>query len=347
MHTNEMGVFGISPAEEHLYRHFLRQPDSPSEGLHVKLGIPRHEMEQAMTRLVRLRLLRPGDRPGCFLPVDPEQVVARLTELRLREMYQEIQRITQSRHVLATLRAEAMASAAASAAAAESGRGGAYGGEHGVEEIDDRQDLSNRMEELVFFAREEIASVEPGVHLMSEAVLKRRTVEWRALKRGVRRRLVLPADTLQHPRVAGHVRELLARGGEVRVVEEITDQLAVYDGRVALMPKDPKNSDHGALMVRGRGLVSTLSGLFEKVWEQAEDVSVELREPGEEPETELSEAELRVLRMMCEVGKDETGARDLGVSVRTYRRHIADVLRRLGASTRAQAALLARERGWV
>ncbi|WP_407560327.1 hypothetical protein [Streptomyces sp. 184] len=294
-----------------------------------------------MTRLVRLRLLRPGDRPGWFLPVDPEQVVARLTELRLREMYQEIQRLTQSRHVLTTLRAEGTAASADGAPA-----GGAYVGEHGVEEIDDRKDLSNRMEELVFFAREEIASVEPGFHLMSEAVLKRRTVEWRALKRGVRRRLVLPADTLRHPRVAGHVRELLARGGEVRVVDEISDQLAVYDGRVALMPKDPKNLDEGALLVRGRGLVSTLSGLFEKVWEQAEDVSVELREP-EEPEPELSEAELRVLRMMCEVGKDETGARDLGVSVRTYRRHIADVLRLLGASTRAQAALLARERGWV
>jgi DNA-binding CsgD family transcriptional regulator len=343
VYTNEMGVFGVSPAEEQLYRHFLRHPDSSSEGVHVKLGIARHELEQAMTRLVRLRLLRPGDRPGWFFPVDPEQVVARLTELRLREMYQEIQRVTQSRHVLATLRAEM----SASAGSAEGGSGGAYVGEHGVEEIDDRAELSNRMEELVFFAREEIASVEPGVQLLSEAVLKRRTVEWRALKRGVRRRLVLPAGMLQHARVAGHVRELLARGGEVRVVEEITDQLVVYDGRVALMPKDPKHSDHGALLVRGRGLVSTLAGLFEKVWEQAEDVSVELREPGEEQEAELSEAELRVLRMMCEVGKDETGARDLGVSVRTYRRHIADVLRRLGASTRAQAALLARERGWV
>ncbi|WP_234380239.1 helix-turn-helix transcriptional regulator [Streptomyces sp. CMB-StM0423] len=340
MHTNEMGVFGVSPAEEQLYRHFLRNPDSPSEGVHVKLGVDRHETEEAMARLIRLRLLRPGDRPGWFIPVDPEQVVARLTEMRLREMYQEIQRLTQSRYVLTTLRAETAATAEGG------GQAGAYGGEHGVEEIDDRDALSNRMEELVFFAREEIASVEPGFHLMSEAVLKRRAVEWRALKRGVRRRLVLPADTLRHPRVAGHVRELLARGGEVRVVEEISDQLAVYDGRVALMPKDPKNLDEGALLVRGRGLVSTLSGLFEKVWEQAEDVSVELREPAE-PEPELSEAELRVLRMMCEVGKDETGARDLGVSVRTYRRHIADVLRILGASTRAQAALLARERGWV
>ncbi|NEE26163.1 helix-turn-helix transcriptional regulator, partial [Streptomyces sp. SID7982] len=34
-------------------------------------------------------------------------------------------------------------------------------------------------------------------------------------------------------------------------------------------------------------------------------------------------------------------------SVRTYRRHVADVLRILGATSRPHAALLARERGWI
>lgn len=57
--------------------------------------------------------------------------------------------------------------------------------------------------------------------------------------------------------------------------------------------------------------------------------------------------ERRVLLAMCTVGKDEAGARELGVSVRTYRRHVADLMQLLGAASRAQAALLARERGWV
>lgn len=55
--------------------------------------------------------------------------------------------------------------------------------------------------------------------------------------------------------------------------------------------------------------------------------------------------ERRVLLAMCTVGKDEAGARELGVSVRTYRRHVADLMQLLGAASRAQAALLARERG--
>lgn len=57
--------------------------------------------------------------------------------------------------------------------------------------------------------------------------------------------------------------------------------------------------------------------------------------------------ERRVLVSMCTVGKDEAGARKLGVSVRTYRRHVADLMQMLGAASRAQAALLARERGWI
>ncbi|KAB8161342.1 hypothetical protein FH609_027290 [Streptomyces sp. 3MP-14] len=339
-----MGVFGISTVEEKVYRHFLRHPESPAESLPGALGIDRGDSERAVARLVQLRLLRPGETSDCLCPADPELAVARLTELRLRDMYQEIQRLTQSRHVLAALRAE---SATASGDAGVGAGAAAGGGERGVEELDGREELRSRMEDLAFFAREEIVSVEPGVHLMSEQVGQARALEWRALRRGVRRRLVVPPDVLDHPPVAGYLRELVARGGQVRVAAEMSDQVAVYDRRIALMPQDPKNIEHGALLVRGRALVSTLLGLFEKVWDQAGDVAVELRDPGRERGPELSEAELRVLRMMCVVGKDETGARDLGVSVRTYRRHIADVMRRLGASTRAQTALMARERGWL
>ncbi|WP_162793359.1 MULTISPECIES: hypothetical protein [Streptomyces] len=45
--------------------------------------------------------------------------------------------------------------------------------------------------------------------------------------------------------------------------------------------------------------------------------------------------------------KDEVGARQLGMSARTYPRHVADRLRTLGASSRPTAALLARERGCI
>ncbi|MFE1951951.1 hypothetical protein ACFW9D_15940 [Streptomyces sp. NPDC059524] len=50
---------------------------------------------------------------------------------------------------------------------------------------------------------------------------------------------------------------------------------------------------------------------------------------------------------MCTVSKDETGARQVGTALRTYRRYISELIRILGAENRAHAALLARERGWI
>jgi DNA-binding NarL/FixJ family response regulator len=35
------------------------------------------------------------------------------------------------------------------------------------------------------------------------------------------------------------------------------------------------------------------------------------------------------------------------MALRTYRRHISALMRLLGAESRAHAALLARERGWI
>jgi DNA-binding NarL/FixJ family response regulator len=43
--------------------------------------------------------------------------------------------------------------------------------------------------------------------------------------------------------------------------------------------------------------------------------------------------------------KDETAARELGLSLRTYRRRVADLMAALGADSRFQAGLRARELG--
>ncbi len=63
-------------------------------------------------------------------------------------------------------------------------------------------------------------------------------------------------------------------------------------------------------------------------------------------------AELRafapgVLDALNEGWTDETAARALGVSLRTYRRRVAELMTALGASSRFQAGARARELGLV
>ncbi|MGW7295224.1 helix-turn-helix transcriptional regulator [Streptomyces xiamenensis] len=331
MHAHEMAVFGISAADETVYRHFLRNPDTTPGHLHRLLDLGEETVRATLDKLAGLGLLRPGTAPGRITPATPETAVARLAELRLRELYQEVQRLTQNQHILATLRAETPVR---------------HNAPRGIEQLDGWPQIRDRIDDLAFFTRHEVLYAEPMGEVPAERVAYCEPLALRALRRGVRIRAVVPAAALDHQPTAAMLSKLVSHGARMRIADTVTEHVLVFDGHSALMPLDPWDSIRGALLTRGTTLVANLVGLFEKTWEGAEDIGVRLERPGEEG-APLSDGELRVLQLMCTVGKDEAGARGLGVSVRTYRRYIADVMRRLGATSRAQAALLARERGWI
>ena len=331
MHPNEMAVLGLSATEELIYRHFLRHPDTPAEAVATLLRLEPTATDDALARLGRIGLLRPGSEPNRLAPADPETAVARLTDLRLRALYREIQRITQSRHILDTLRAET---------------GATQPTPRGIEQLNNWPEIRSRIDDLAFLAREEILSVEPRARIPAAEIDHARRLSIRSLNRGVRVRTVVVRRALDDPRTVDYLGEMVSRGGRVRVAEEVSEHILVYDRHAALVPIDPTDTDRGALLAHSSGLVTNLVALFEKIWDESESISLLLQKP-ELADAVLSEAGRRVLVLMCTAGKDEAAARDLGVSIRTYRRHVANVMQRLGATTRAQAALLARERGWI
>jgi DNA-binding NarL/FixJ family response regulator len=62
---------------------------------------------------------------------------------------------------------------------------------------------------------------------------------------------------------------------------------------------------------------------------------------------ELSSRELEVVRLLAQGASNREIAQQLVVSEGTVKTHISNILGRLGVRDRTQAALLARERGWV
>ncbi|MFD4762809.1 hypothetical protein ACFWOJ_29325 [Streptomyces sp. NPDC058439] len=54
-----------------------------------------------------------------------------------------------------------------------------------------------------------------------------------------------------------------------------------------------------------------------------------------------------LLRQLCSGSTDEAAARDLAVSLRTYRRYVADIMRDLDARSRFQVGVRAIEFGLV
>ncbi|MEU8460634.1 helix-turn-helix transcriptional regulator [Streptomyces sp. NPDC029003] len=329
MNGTSLLILGLTGTEERVYRHFLRNPGTVGEDIHLLLHAPREEVEAAQERLNRLGLLR-GDRSALFA-TDPETAVGRLTDLQLRVLHEQLRQVTQSRHLIADLEAE---------------QGSKSLAPQGVERLEVLTQIRDRIDDLAFFARDEIISVEPYTALTPDNIAHSRPLDTRCLRRGVRICSVVRKEALDHPPTVAYLRELTAQGASIRVAESFSERILVYDRQTALVPVDPEDTSRGALVTQQAGLVSNILALFEKIWDQAVDLTL-LTGDGHGADDVLSEIERRVLEELCRVGKDETGARNLDISVRTYRRHVADVLRILGATSRPHAALLARERGWI
>ncbi len=66
---------------------------------------------------------------------------------------------------------------------------------------------------------------------------------------------------------------------------------------------------------------------------------------GAGPFDELSDRELEILRLIADGHPNKEIARRLVISERTARTHVSNLLRKLGVSSRTQAALLAAREG--
>lgn len=101
-----MSVFGVPEAEEEIYRHFLRNPGTRADDLHLLLHSRPQDARARIARLQELGLLHTEDAELRIFPADPEVALARLVDVRLAALHQELQRVTRSRHVIDGLRAE-------------------------------------------------------------------------------------------------------------------------------------------------------------------------------------------------------------------------------------------------
>jgi DNA-binding NarL/FixJ family response regulator len=100
-----------------------------------------------------------------------------------------------------------------------------------------------------------------------------------------------------------------------------------------------------ALLVRAQALTSLAVALFDQAWKLSEPLGDE--DTTAEGEDTPTPQERILLRLLSRGAKDEAAARHLGVSVRTVRRMVADLMRRLNARSRFQAGILAAQRGWL
>ncbi|WP_436501589.1 helix-turn-helix transcriptional regulator [Actinokineospora sp. HUAS TT18] len=158
------------------------------------------------------------------------------------------------------------------------------------------------------------------------------------LRRGVRYRVLFPDSA----RLTAASSRLAMAGADVRTVADVPMDALVIDGVTAVLTADQSHT--GVAVFRLPSVVTAGVELFERVWPTA--VSVAPTEAPREPSV-LTDRERELLSLLCSGSTDESAAVRLGISVRTVRRMVADIMHRLGARSRFQAGVKAADRGWL
>lgn len=142
------------------------------------------------------------------------------------------------------------------------------------------------------------------------------------------------------------VKALLLRRGdageEVRLLAEPPGRLAVFGSDAGLMPTEWGAGPGPRVIVRTSGVVAVLRGLFEQLWDRAIPLAASLSVPPA-PDSDRT----AVLRLLAAGAKDEAIARRLGISLRTVRRRVSELIAELGVGTRFAAGAEAVRRGWL
>jgi len=139
-----------------------------------------------------------------------------------------------------------------------------------------------------------------------------------------------------------HLRRSDATGTQVRISSApLPHETMILDRRVAILAGQPSPLGREYTVTSSPAIVGGVYSLFTAAWEAGTDLHAYLR--GELPDFD---PEVRqILRALGTGITDEAAARQLGTSLRTYRRRVAELMAALEAGSRFQAGMRASELG--
>ncbi|MER8224389.1 LuxR C-terminal-related transcriptional regulator [Streptomyces sp. NPDC094143] len=161
-----------------------------------------------------------------------------------------------------------------------------------------------------------------------------------ASARGVGIRCICAESMVNVPGGRSHIQDLQEAGAEIRVTVLLPFRLLLVDSRIAYVYVADRDGRMPRLEITNAGTCQFVHQVFDYCW--LAKTSSRIIEEDSIP-LNFSERELIILRMLANGMKDEAMARALGVSTRTLRRAITDMMGKLGVSSRFQMGARAEE----
>lgn len=190
---------------------------------------------------------------------------------------------------------------------------------------------------LVGMVRRMIDTAHELVYITSGSLIPNRSARSAALRRSLHRALdrkvrVLMLDDLESLEASARrhlLNEVMLRGAEIRLSPYTPSGLLIVDGTATVACDNPVFDHPNCTPTRSKAVITLLQQFADMTWRTSWDL--------EAAAIVTQGARLDVLHHLCAGYKDEVGARLMDMSLRTYRRHVADLLKMLGANSRFEA----------
>ncbi|MFE6965535.1 transcriptional regulator TrmB [Agromyces sp. NPDC057679] len=317
-------AIGLDDEHTSIYRLILQRPSASLDELAVAAGSTTGRVRRILAELERLGLL-------ARQASAPDRVVASPPSIALRPMLLERERGLAQAHETLLQLSEIYREGAAQRVAPDV-----------VDVIVGADAVRQRFAQLQASATEQVS-----VFMLSEIAFlgaEENEEEDRALNRGVRYRVIVEKGVLERPGFIESAREAAPYGEEVRVLPTLPTRLAIADDQMALLPMrshgDARAS--GALLIHPSGLLDLVLAIFEEFWATSTEFLTSGEIPGAHDAIDRDLLKLLLLGLT-----DAAAGAQLGISVRTVQRRIAELMETANVSTRIQLGAEAVRRSWV
>ncbi|MGC3861889.1 helix-turn-helix domain-containing protein [Micromonospora chersina] len=326
-----LAPLGLDPVEEEIYRQLIASRRACAAELAAATGRSDAAVRTALAGLVDRGLAgTSGGTPGgddlVFVPAPPAVALNAL----LRQRQDDLRRAESDVAALAEQYRTADVAPGV------------------IEVVADLDTVRRRFFQIQEAARHEVLSmVPPDLRVVPH---RENTAERASMKRGVRYRALLDRRALTGPDMQADIRESMALGQEIRIVDAVPVKMMIVDGEIAMLPlhHDADGSPASILVYRS-GLLAVLVASFEAAWERAYPLRP-APAPGEVTELtggELGDEHMQVLALLLSGQTDQAVATQLDISLRTVHRRIRQLMNAAGVDSRVQLGWAAARNGWA
>ncbi|TDP92839.1 helix-turn-helix domain-containing protein [Labedaea rhizosphaerae] len=321
----DLDVLGIPSVDATVYTALLAHPRTRSADLAEQCGLSAQQVTRALARLTASGMAsRVPGQPARYLAAAPDIALGAVAA----ERSAELRRARAVIEDLMTVHREASRFTHPAEL---------------VEVVTGAENIGVRVRRLQDEARTQIRGFDrppyvsvPGENLESER---------QRLKAGIAYRVIYDRQAIAVPgRLTNDILVSGQHGERSRVRPRLPIKMVMADEAVAVIPisTSPHVID-AAYIIHASALLDALVTLFEAEWDRAVPISEALTEPAPDVDPETT-----TLLTLLAAGQTDAGiGRALGWSPRTTQRRVQRLMTELNATTRFQAGMNAKARGWL